>query len=99
MVRSLLCLATLVCAIPHADWAAAEPAPLLIWTDIRELGIEGQGWIDTKAPYDRLPAKAEARVRGAVWNLSRHSAGLCVRYVTDVFAKVLGPLLKQATRK
>ena len=33
--------------------------------------------------YDRFPAKAEGTVRGAVWNLSRHSAGIAVRFATD----------------
>jgi hypothetical protein len=53
------------------------------WHDLRSLGIEGQGWTATKAPYDRLPAKAEGVVRPPVWGLSRHSTGLCVRFVTD----------------
>ena len=53
------------------------------WFDIRQLGIEGQGWTETKSPYDRLPAKAEGKVREAVWGLSRDSAGMCVRFVTD----------------
>lgn len=53
------------------------------WTDIRDLRIEGQGWTDTKAPFDRLPARAEDVVRDVVWDLSRHSAGLCVKFVTD----------------
>lgn len=55
----------------------------IIWTDIRALGVEGQGWRETKAPFDRLPAKAEGKVREAVWNLSRNSAGMHVRFVTD----------------
>ena len=54
-----------------------------VWVEIRHLGVEGQGWTDTKAPYDRLPARAEGTVRGAVWGLSRNSAGLHVRFVTD----------------
>lgn len=53
------------------------------WFDIRQLGVEGQGWTETKSPYDRLPAKAEGQVRDAVWSLSRDSAGMCVRFVTD----------------
>lgn len=53
------------------------------WMDVKSLGLEGQGWSDVKAPYDRLPARAEGKVRDAVWNLSRHSAGMCVRFVTD----------------
>jgi hypothetical protein len=55
----------------------------MIWTDIRGLRIEGQGWTDTKAPFDRLPARAEGVVRDVVWELSRHSAGLCVKFKTD----------------
>jgi hypothetical protein len=53
------------------------------WLDIRELGVEGRGWNDTKSFYDRLPARAEGVVRKPVWNLSRNSAGMCVRFVTD----------------
>ncbi|MCH8830825.1 MAG: hypothetical protein IID45_14715, partial [Planctomycetes bacterium] len=53
------------------------------WYDIRLLGVEGQGWKTTAAPFDRLPAKAEKIARKPVWSLSRHSAGLCVRFVTD----------------
>ncbi len=52
------------------------------WYDIRQLGVEGQGWTDTLAPYDRLPARAKGVVRDAVWNLSRDSAGQCVRFKT-----------------
>jgi hypothetical protein len=53
------------------------------WYDARLVGIEGQAFSDTKALYDRLPARAEKTVRPAVWGLSRNSAGLCVRFVTD----------------
>jgi len=83
MLRFLLGFAVLVRAMPAADATAAASVSALVWTDIRALGVEGQGWADTKAPYDRLPAKAEGKVRGAVWNLGRHSAGLCVRWATE----------------
>ncbi len=63
--------------------AADQPAKTVEWTDVRELGVEGQGWRETAAPFDRLPARAEGVVRAPVWNLSRHSAGLHVRFVTD----------------
>ena len=33
-----------------------------------------------------MPAKAEAKVRKAVWDLSRDSAGMCVRFATDATA-------------
>ncbi len=66
-------------------WLAAAGTALFAqtnvqWVDSRSLTIEGQGWRDTAAPFDRLPAKAETLVRPEVWNLSRHSAGIVVRF-------------------
>ena len=66
--------------------AKSEPGGKVLWYDVRDLGVEGKGWTETKAPFDRLPAKAEGVVRTAVWGLSRQSAGLCVRFVTDAVA-------------
>lgn len=76
---------------PAAREPAAQPLSLekgrlegdLRWYDARLLGPEGQGWEETKAPYDRLPAKAEGVVRPPVWGLSRHCAGICVRFQTS----------------
>ncbi|AHW58866.1 Lysophospholipase L1 [Draconibacterium orientale] len=43
--------------------------------------INGQGWTNgLESPYDRLPAKAKGTVRDAVWNLSKHTAGLKIRF-------------------
>ena len=53
------------------------------WFNLRQLDVEGRGWNDTKAFYDRLPARAEGKVPAKVWELSRNSAGMCVRFVTD----------------
>lgn len=92
--RLLACLLTTLCGLVAAARAEVidpqqakvdEKRPIL-WYDVRALGLEGQGWSDTKAPFDRLPAKAESLVRKEVWGLSRHSAGLCVRFVTDATA-------------
>jgi hypothetical protein len=66
---------------------AAQPKPKLedglAWYDVRDWGVEGRAWSDTKRYYDRLPAKAEGVVRPPVWSLSRHSAGMCVHFKTD----------------
>lgn len=43
--------------------------------------IEGQGWSDIG--YARLPDKAEGVVRNPVWSLSRHAAGLSIRFSSD----------------
>lgn len=53
------------------------------WYDVSQWGVEGKGWTQTERYYDRLPAKAKGVVRDAVWNLSRHSAGMCARFTTD----------------
>jgi lysophospholipase L1-like esterase len=55
----------------------------LVWYDAQQLPVEGKGWTETEAFYDRLPAKAKGVVRDGVWGLARDSAGLCVRFVTD----------------
>ncbi len=55
------------------------------WHDVTEWGVEGRGWDgqERKRWFDRFPAKAEKTVTRAVWNLSRHSAGMMVRFKTD----------------
>lgn len=57
----------------------------LAWYNVEEWGVEGRGW-ETKELtryFDRLPASAEKKVRKPVWNLSRHSAGMAIRFQTD----------------
>ena len=83
---TLLALIAFPAAGKAADFLAADQAQRegdVLWFDLKKFDIEGQGWQETKAPYDRLPGKAEGVVRDAVWGLSRHSAGLCVRFVSD----------------
>ena len=53
------------------------------WADVRDWGVEGRAFNDTEKYFDRLPARAKGVVRDAVWNLSRHSAGMLVRFRTD----------------
>ncbi len=67
------------------------------WYDVRETGVEGKGWAETKSFYDRLPAKAEGVVRGEVWQLSRQPAGLCASFETDAAAILARWRLESAT--
>ena len=53
------------------------------WIDALDLAIEGLGWPSESQPYTRLPDRAEKAVRPAVWGLSRHSAGVRVRFMTN----------------
>jgi len=100
-LAALLVAATWPAHAGAADGPAALPKPASVvdkgratpaaadtslWYDLRELEIEGKGWEDTAHFYDRLPARARALVREAVWDLSLRSAGLCARFVTDATA-------------
>ena len=55
----------------------------LMWRDVSEWGVDGKGWAETEGHYDRLPAHARGRVSEAVWDLSKHSAGLFAQFETD----------------
>ena len=76
---------TLVEADDVLDSSVAKPDEKtdILWYDVKHLDLEGKGWTETKAFYDRFPAKAEGKVRPEVWSLSRNSAGLAARFVTD----------------
>ncbi len=62
---------------------AQSAAPELDWHDARKFTVEGLGFQDRKAPYDRLPGRAEGVVRDVVWNLSRDAAGVAVRFMAN----------------
>lgn len=84
-------------AVAHAQRAAAEtlyalvptenamslPESQLSWFDAQNLRVEGKGWADTEKFYERLPARAQSTVPPAVWNLSKNTAGIAVRFATD----------------
>ena len=53
------------------------------WFQARALGVEGKGWEATSSPYQRFPDRAQKVVRPPVWDLSQHSAGMVLRFVTD----------------
>lgn len=88
--RTLMALvagsAVALLGIPYAN-AAPPVSPTvednIAWYDVCEWGVEGRGWSENERYFDRLPAKAKDSVRSAVWNLSRHSAGMLVRFETD----------------
>lgn len=69
---------------------AAKPkaADGLMWYDVTTWEVEGRILTDQDRLrwFDRLPASAEKSVTSNVWNLSRHSAGMMVRFRTDATA-------------
>lgn len=66
---------------------AAKPtaAEGLHWYDVTDWGVEGRilGDHPRQEWFDRLPASAEESVSKNVWNLSRDSAGMMARFMTD----------------
>lgn len=81
--RSFLATAGALTATTIARRLKGQTANQILWHDVQEWGVEGKGWKDTKQYFDRLPGRAEGKVRDAVWGLSRHSAGMSVRFATD----------------
>ncbi|MEO7411889.1 MAG: SGNH/GDSL hydrolase family protein [Opitutaceae bacterium] len=97
-----LLLATALAAQPVAPTAApTAPAPAptpaapvaripdnVEWHDVTTWGVEGRAWPEQERLrwFDRFPAAAEKTVTRAVWNLSRDSAGMMVRFKTDASA-------------
>lgn len=45
--------------------------------------IHNQAWNEDGGNFCRLPARAKDTVREPVWNLSRNSAGIALRFLTD----------------
>ena len=89
-VSSALALVGLAQTKPTAaaQTTAARPAPVepkLSWHDVTTWGVEGRAFGDLKRErwFDRFPAIADGKVTPAVWNLSRDSAGMMVRFKTD----------------
>lgn len=77
----------LVCGLAVSFFIQAqEPSSLEWWAlDSHPTAVlQGQGWQEGLAsPYHRLPHKAKDSVREAVWNLSKHAAGLSIVFTTD----------------
>ncbi len=71
----------------------------LEWHDVTTWGVEGRILPDQerKQWFDRLPASADGKVTSNVWNLSRDSAGMMVRFKTDATAIAVHYKLKKAT--
>lgn len=75
-------LLALLFAVPLLMGTLAPPAEEE-WHNPAEFDLEGKGWADTEAFFDRLPAHAKGKAPKDVWGLSKDSAGMAVRFQTD----------------
>ncbi|MGE5294028.1 MAG: SGNH/GDSL hydrolase family protein, partial [Solirubrobacterales bacterium] len=75
-----IALTLLVVFALHLDRTVGQE---IQWRDAASLTVEGKGWAATAGPFDRLPDSAQSKVSPGVWGLSKHSAGICIRFVTD----------------
>ena len=89
MIVSALAITLLTFASPQStEWE---------WVQAHDLTFEGQGWANVDSPFDRLPKTAKGVVRDPVWNLSRDSSGMAVRFVTDSTAIACRWSLRKST--
>lgn len=71
------------CSAATAACVCVAAEDTIVWTDAKQLTVEGQAWTDTATPYHRFPARAEGVVPPRVWGLGHNSAGIAVRFVSD----------------
>jgi hypothetical protein len=68
-------------------FAMSQKDPTLTWWNPTQHPfqvLEGQAWPDeVQAPYDRLPCRTFDQIAPEIWGLSRHSAGLIIRFRSD----------------
>jgi lysophospholipase L1-like esterase len=64
---------------------SAQPSPdgKVLWYDCKQIRMDGKGWTDTPAFYDRLPSRAKNTAPELDWRFSHCSAGFCVYFSTD----------------
>lgn len=83
LARLLLSLLILTPGLVVAQPGDAASFNDLRWHVVPREVVEGKGWTETEGDFDRFPARARGLVREPVWNLSRHSSGLAVRFTSN----------------
>jgi len=87
LLRNLLVFSTLSLAagFASAPSEAAPAEPVVSWHDVSTWGVEGRAWTDLERLrwFDRFPSVAAQSVTAKVWELSRDSAGMMVRFETN----------------
>ena len=78
MKRAFLVLLALLCGL--------SSQAQMVWHDpmlAAESVVQNQAFVEEIHGYARLPKRAQADVRDAVWSLAQHSAGLMIAFYTN----------------
>lgn len=83
--QQFLLAVCLVSGFAHCEAFGQATSSQIKWYDVQDWGVEGRILPDQARQrwFDRLPATAEKQVTKNVWNLSRDSAGMMLRFETD----------------
>jgi len=82
----LLSRGAIVLLVFAAHSAHAVAQDKVLWQNAASFEIEGMGWTKTANPFDRFPDAAKSKVNSRAWDLSKDSAGIAVRFITDAAA-------------
>lgn len=80
---SLFLLMSALTPVTAQDGASTTSKDTISYTNALNYRLIGKGFADTEAPYDRLPTSLKDKVRQPLWDLSKNSAGMAVRFRTD----------------
>ena len=86
LVRFLLIAVGAIFSVPLVAQSEKESSePEVAWHDVTTWDIEGREWVDEErySWFDRFPKRAEGSVTERVWELSRATVGMLVRFSSD----------------
>lgn len=66
------------------------------WFDTAPMPLQGSGWQNDSDDFCRLPTRVRGEVRDAIWELSRHSAGVALDFESDARALAVRWTLRSA---
>ena len=72
-----------ICILLLAFGAMAQEEDSLVYYQAAAFQIIGKGFPGTESIYDRLPEHLKDTIRPVLWNLSKNSAGIAIRFCSN----------------
>ena len=63
--------------------SGSDSKDTISYTNALNYRLIGKGFQHTEDPYDRLPASLNGKIRGPLWDLSKNSSGMAIRFRTN----------------